>query len=147
MMSFEIPFETPDDIDDFFDDFSQKFESTFEKKGYIIAGYYNMKYSLNTDDDVLLGYDQYVVWSLCHIPFSYTIFDGENPLPNAAMFAPCSMYVYIKHGENKIVIGMPTLSSWAAALNITDKEKLDKIKQLDNEIPKIIESLGGIKTY
>ena len=147
MMTFEIPFEEPEDIDDFFDEFQEKFEAAFETKGYIIAGFYNMKYSLNSEADVLPDFDQYVVWSLCHIPFSYTIFDGKNPLPKAAMFAPCSMYVYIKKGENKMVIGMPTLGAWAAALNITDAEKLQKINQLDAEIPQIIQSLGGIKTY
>jgi len=147
MMTFELPFEEPDDIDDFFDEFQEEFESAFETKGYIIAGFYNMKYSLNTEADVLSDFDQYVVWSLCHIPFSYTIFDGENPLPKAAMFAPCSMYVYINKGENKMHIGMPTLGAWAAALNITDEKKLAKINQLDTEIPAIIESLGGIKTY
>lgn len=146
VMNFEISFEAPEDIDDFFDAFQEEFESAFETKGYIIAGFYNMKYSLNTDKDVLPGYDQYVVWSLCHIPFSYTIFDGKNPLPQAAIFAPCSMYAYIKHGENKIVIGMPTLNAWAAALGITDKEKLEKINQLDTEIPSIIRSLGGVDT-
>ena len=147
MMTFEIPFEEPDDIDDFFDEFQEEFESAFQTNKYIVAGYYNMKYSLNTEGDVLPNYSQYVVWSLCHIPFSYTIFDGENPLPKAAIFAPCSMYAYIKPGENKIVIGMPTLGAWAAALNITDAQKLKKIEQLDAEIPTIIESLGGIKTY
>ena len=126
--------------------FKRSFESTFEHKGYIIAGFYNMKYSLNSEEDVLPGYEQYVVWSLCHIPFSYTIFDGKNPLPQAAIFAPCSMYAYIKEGENKIVIGMPTLNAWAGALGITDKAKLDKINQLDSEIPAIIHSLGGIDT-
>ncbi|MEA3371824.1 MAG: hypothetical protein U9Q40_10840 [Campylobacterota bacterium] len=146
MMNFEIPFEEPEDIDDFFDDFQELFESTFEHKGYIIAGFYNMKYSLNSDDDVLPNYEQYVVWSLCHIPFSYTIFDGKNPMPQAAIFAPCSMYAYIKTGENKIVIGMPTLNSWAAALGITDKDKLEKINQLDTEIPSLIRSLGGVET-
>lgn len=147
MMTFEIPFEDIEDVDDFFDEFQETFESAFETKGYIIAGFYNMKYSLNSEKDVLPDYSNYVVWSLCHIPFSYTIFDGLSPLPKAAMFAPCSMYAYIKPGENKIVIGMPTLNAWAAALNITDKEKLKKIDQLDTEIPAVIESLGGVKTY
>jgi len=146
MMNFEIPFEEPEDIDDFFDDFQEKLEATFEHKGYIIAGFYNMKYSLNTEEDILPDYEQYVVWSLCHIPFSYTIFDGKNPLPQAAIFAPCSMYAYIKSGENKIVIGMPTLNAWAGALGITDKDKLEKINQLDSEIPAIIHSLGGVDT-
>jgi uncharacterized protein (DUF302 family) len=144
MMNFEIAFDEPEDIDDFFDEFQEKFEYAFESKGYIIAGFYNMKYSLNSDEDILPIYSQYVVWSLCHIPFSYTIFDGKAPLPKAAMFAPCSMYAYIKEGENKIIIGMPTLNAWAAALNITDKDKLLKINQLDSEIPAIIHSLGGV---
>ena len=143
MMNFEIPFEEPEDVDDFFDKFQEKFESSFQAKGYIIAGFYNMKYSLNTKPDQLPGFDEYVVWSLCHIPFSYTIFDGKNPLPQAAIFAPCSMYAYIKKGENKIVIGMPTLHAWASALGITEKDKLEKIDQLDTEIPAVIESLGG----
>ncbi len=146
MMNFEIPFEEPEDIDDFFDDFQELFESTFEHKGYIVAGFYNMKYSLNSEEDVLPDYEQYVVWSLCHIPFSYTIFDGKNPLPQAAIFAPCSMYAYIKMGENKIVIGMPTLRSWAAALGMKDADKLAKIKELDTQIPAIIRSLGGVET-
>lgn len=146
MMNFEVPFDAPEDLDDFFDEFQEEFEAAFENKGYIIAGFYNMKYSLNTDEDVMPGYNQYVVWSLCHIPFSYTIFDGNHPLPKAAIFAPCAMYAYIKEGENKIVIGMPTLGAWAAALGITDKEKLAKIDQLDTEIPAIIHSLGGVDT-
>jgi uncharacterized protein (DUF302 family) len=144
MMNFEIPFEKPEDIDTFFEEFQEKFESTFQTKGYIIAGFYNMKYSLNSNKDVLPIYSNFVVWSLCHIPFSYTIFDGKNPLPEAAVFAPCSMYAYVKEGENKIVIGMPTLTSWAAALGINDKEKLQKIEELDTEIPSIIHSFGGV---
>jgi len=146
MMNFEIPFDEPEDVDDFFDDFQERFEAAFETKGYIIAGFYNMKDSLNSDEDVMPDYTAYVVWSLCHIPFSYTIFDGKNPLPRAAIFAPCSMYAYIKEDENKIVIGMPTLGAWAAALGITDADKLEKIKQLDTEIPAIIHSLGGVDT-
>lgn len=144
MMNFEIPFEKPEDIDEFFEKFQEKFETTFQTKGYIIAGFYDMKYSLNSKEDVLPMYSNFVVWSLCHIPFSYTIFDGKDPLPEAAVFAPCSIYAYVKAGENKIVIGMPTLNAWAAALGITDKEKLQKIEELDTEIPSLIRSLGGV---
>ena len=145
MMNFEIPFEEPEDIDDFFDEFQEKFEAAFEHKGYIIAGFYDMKFSINTEEDVLPVYSSFVVWSLCHIPFSYTIFDGKEALPEAAMFAPCSMYAYIKEGENKVVIGMPTLNAWAAALNITQKDKLKKVSELDTEIPAILKSMGAIK--
>jgi len=145
MMNFEIPFEDPEDLDDFFDEFQEKFEATFEHKGYIIAGFYDMKFSINTEKDVLPVFSHFVVWSLCHIPFSYTIFDGKEAIPEAAMFAPCSIYAYIKEDEKKIVIGMPTLSAWAAALNITQKDKLQKVSELDTEIPAILESMGALR--
>ena len=144
MMNFEIPFEEPEDIDEFLEDFQEKFESTFEFKGYIIAGFYNVKESLNTDADVMPDYVSYWAFDLCHIEFSYNVFDGKEGVPMAGTFAPCSMYVYVREGENKIVIGMPTLRAWSGALGMTDPKKLDIIDKLDTEITSIIESLGGI---
>jgi len=143
MLNFEIPFEEPEDIDDFMDEFQEKFESTFETEGYIIAGFYNVKESFNTDEDVMPGYTMFWAYDLCHIEFSYNVFDGEKALPMAGIFAPCSMYVYIKEGENKIVIGMPSLRAWSGALGMTDPKKLDIIDKLDTEITKIIVGFGG----
>ena len=145
MMNIEIPFEDQEDIEDFMDEFQEKFEATFETKGYIIAGYYNLKESFNSEDDNLPSYATFWSYDLCHIPFSYTIFDGKYAQPMAGIFAPCSMYVYVKEGENKIVIGMPTLSAWGAAMGITEKVQLDKMKGLDKEITSILKSFGGIE--
>jgi len=143
MMNFEIPFEEPEDIDDFLDSFQEKFESTFETKGFVIAGFYNIKESFNNEEDVMPAFTSFWSYDLCHIPFSYTIFDGKKAMPEAGIFAPCSMYIYRKEGENKLVIGMPTLSAWAGALGITDVDKMRYIKQLDTSIPEIIHGLGG----
>lgn len=143
MMNFEIAFDEQEDIDDFLDSFQEKFEHTFETKGFVIAGFYNIKESFNNDEDVMPGFTSFWSYALCHIPYSYAIFDGDHAMPEAGIFAPCSMYVYVKEGENKIVIGMPTLSSWFSALGITQKNKLEYIRQLDFEIPEIIKSLGG----
>ena len=129
--------------DDFLDEFQEKFEYTFEMKGFVIAGFYNIKESFNNEEDVMPGFTSFWSYDLCHIPFSYTIFDGKNAMPEAGIFAPCSMYIYKKEDENKLVIGMPTLAAWASALGITNEEKLRYIKQLDEEIPEILESLGG----
>ncbi|MDB2562000.1 hypothetical protein N9X61_00190 [Sulfurimonas sp.] len=144
MMNFEIPFDEPEDIDDLLDEFRDNIEYAFLSKGYIIAGFYNIKESFNSDDDVMEGFTSFWSYSLCHLPFSYAVFDGERAIPGAGIFAPCSIYMYIKEGENKLVIGMPTLRTWAVALGITDREKLEKIVQLDEEIPEIFKSLGGI---
>jgi len=141
MMNFEIAFDTPEDIDDFFDEFQEKYEYAFESKGYIIAGFYNMKYSLNTDEDILPNYDQYVVWSLCHIPFSYTIFDGAKPLPKAAMFAPCSMYAYIKKGENKIY----RIDAFDSVKIVTDKDTATSDRGVYNIESGIATLTGSVK--
>jgi len=145
MMNFEIAFDEPEDIDDFLDDFQERFEAVFETKGFVIAGFYNIKESFNNDEDVMPGFTSFWSYALCHIPYSYAIFDGKHAMPEAGIFAPCSMYVYVKEGENKIVIGMPTLSSWFSALGITQQYKLEYIRQLDFEIPEIIKSLGGVE--
>lgn len=145
MMNIEIPFEEQEDVEEFMDEFQEKFESTFEHKGYIIAGYYNVKESFNSSDDNFPDYVTFWSYDLCHIPFSYSIFDGKNAQPLAGIFAPCSVYVYVKKGENKIVIGMPTLAAWGAAMGITDKEQLAKMNGLDEEITSILKGFGGVE--
>lgn len=143
MLNFEIPFEEPDDLDDFMDSFQEEFEPAFEFKEYIIAGFYNLKESLNTQGDAMPGYHTFWLYDLCHIEFSYHVFDGENAIPMAGIFAPCSMYVYVKKGENKIVIGLPSLSAWAGAFGMKDPEKIKVINKLDEEITEIIVDMGG----
>ncbi|MBL0708801.1 MAG: hypothetical protein JJW00_07140 [Sulfurimonas sp.] len=145
MMHYEIAFEEPEDIDDFLEEFQEKFEYAFETNGFVVAGFYNIKESFNSQEDVMPIYTSFWSYSLCHIPFSYTIFDANGALPIAGIFAPCAMYIYVKEGENKLVIGMPTLSSWAGALGITNKKKLDYIDKLDEEIPSILRGLGAKK--
>jgi len=144
MMNFEIAFEEQEDVDDFLDEFQESFEYAFETKGFVIAGFYNIKESFNNEEDVMPGFTSFWSYALCHIPYSYAIFDGPKARPEAGIFAPCSMYVYVKEGENKIVIGMPTLSAWFVALGIEERDKLEYIRQLDLEIPKILEALGAV---
>ena len=144
MMNFEVPFERPEDLDDFIDDFQEKFEEVFEDKEYIIAGFYNYKESFDGVDR-LPSYDAFWVYSLCHFKFSYTVFDNEGGRPDAGLFAPCSMYMYIKKDTNTLVVGMPRLANWAATLGIEDENRLALVKQLDKEIPEIMVSLGAIE--
>lgn len=142
MMNFEVPFERPEDLDDFIDEFQEKFEKAFEDKEYIIAGFFNYKESYDGVDR-LPSFDAFWTYSLCHFKFSYTVFDNAGHRPEAGLFAPCSMYMYIKKDSNILVVGMPRLANWAAALDIKDEKRLGLVKQLDKEIPEIMVSLGA----
>ncbi len=148
MMNFELTFERPEDLSEFVDGFQEEFEAAFEEKKYIIAGYKNFREAYSDLEQDFSKYDAYFVYSLCHFAFSSDIFnlvDGQkgDARPDAGVFAPCSMYMYIEKGSNKMVIGMPKLENWISVMSIKDKKMIDDIHMLDKEIIAIMEGLGA----
>ena len=142
MINFEYEFERPEDIDDFIDEFQNKFSLAFMDKKYLIAGYHNFMFDLEDAEEILEGYDAFWTYSLCHLEYSYNMFDNKGAHPEAGLFAPCSMYMYIKKDTNKLVVGMPTLVNWSDALGITDEKRVGLVHKLDKEIPEILTALG-----
>jgi uncharacterized protein (DUF302 family) len=143
MMNFEVEFDAGMELDDVIDEFQEQFEEKFEENKYIIAGFLNLK---ETDgEDTIPEYDAFWSYSLCHFKFSYTVFDNEGGRPEAGLFAPCTMYMYIKKGSNKIVVGMPRLENWSAMLGMKG-ERAELAAKLDIEIPSIMKELGAIET-
>ena len=141
MMNFEVTFDRPDDISEFVDTFQEEYEAAFEDKKYIIAGFKNFKEDFEEAELDFSEYDAFFVYSLCHFTFSYNVFNKGRP--DAGIYAPCSMYAYIKKDSNTMVMGMPTLANWQATMNITDPAKLEWIKKIDSEIIEIMKSLGA----
>ena len=141
MINFEYTFERPEDLDDFVDEFQNKFALAFIAKKYLIAGFHNF---LDTDngDDMLEDFDIFWTYSLCHLEYSYNMFDNEGGRPDAGLFAPCTMYMYVKKGTNKLVVGMPKLINIMDNLNIKDPKRVALIKKLDKEIPEILTTFG-----
>jgi len=142
MLNFEYTFERPDDLEDFIDEFQNKFELAFVDKKYLIAGYHNFMEGTDDAEKILKGYDAFWTYSLCHLEYSYNMFDNKDAHPEAGLFAPCSMYMYIKKNSNLLVVGMPTLQNWSDTLNITDEKRVGLVHKLDKEIPAILTSLG-----
>jgi len=140
MMTFEVPLNGAS-LDAFTSDFQGKFEEIMEKHHYIIAGYKDIKGSM-TDNNIEFGrYDAYWVYSLCHFKFSEGIFNHGRP--DAGAFAPCSMYMYVEKGSNKLMVGMPKLENWIAVMGINDPKMVDSIHGLDKEITELMVGLGA----
>jgi len=142
VINFKYKFKRPEDLDDFIDDFQNEFELAFIDRKYLIAGYHNFMDSLDNAEEILSDYDAFWTYSLCHLEYSYNMFDNNNSHPEAGLFAPCSMYMYIKKNSNTVIVGMPTLKNWSDTLNITDKKRVDLIDKLDKEIVEILIKLG-----
>lgn len=141
MMTFELAVDRSGGLSNFIDDFQGKFEAIFEKNKYIIAGYKNIKDSMDEKNIAFDRFDAYWVYSLCHFKFSEGIFNQGRP--DAGVLAPCSMYMYIDKDSNKMVIGMPRLETWNAVMGIKDQKMIDSIKELDKEIISIMVELGA----
>jgi len=142
MINFEYNFEEPEDIDEFIDEFQNKIELAFIDKGYLIAGFHNFMEATDDAETILEEYDAFWTYSLCHLEFSYNVFDNKGARPEAGLFAPCTMYMYIRKGTNKVVIGMFRLHNWSDTLKIEDEKRLSLIEQLDIEIPEILTAYG-----
>ncbi len=143
MMTFEFPVDTSMATEDFTDEFQEKFEAAFEAKHYIIAGFKNFKETYEDLEMPFERYDSFFVYGLCHFTFSYNLFNKGRP--DAGVFAPCAMYFYIDKGSNKMIVGMPRLSTWVSVMNMTDKTKIEWTKKIDTEIIGIMKSLGGVE--
>jgi hypothetical protein len=146
MINFEYEFEIPDDIEDFMDDFQNAFEEAFIEKKYLIAGYHNFMEGTDDAEEILKDYDAFWTYSLCHLEFSYNMFDNKDAHPEAGLFAPCTMYMYIPKGSGKLIIGMYRLHNWTDSLNITDTLRVGLVEKLDREIPEILTALGMTAT-
>ncbi|QSZ43063.1 hypothetical protein GJV85_04260 [Sulfurimonas aquatica] len=141
MMTYEFEFDRPEDITEFTATFQEEFEAAFEENKYIIAGFKDFKEGYEDLEMEFEEYDAYWVYSLCHFTFSYNMFNKGRP--DTGVFAPCSMYMYIKEGTNKLVIGMPKLSNWIAVGSVKDRAKIEWTKKIDSEIMSIMKSLGA----
>jgi len=141
MMTFEVPFERGASLEAFKSDFQSKFEEKFEENKYIIAGYKDIKGSMTDNNVEFSRFDEYWVYSLCHFKFSEGIFNQGRP--DAGAFAPCSMYMYVEKGSNKLIVGMPRLENWIAVMGIKDPKMVDSIHALDKEITEIMIGLGA----
>lgn len=142
MMTFEIPVERKNgSVESFVSDFQGEFEAKFEENKYIIAGFKNMIDAMANAEVKFDRYDAYWVYSLCHFRFSEGIFN--NGRPDAGVFAPCSMYMYIDKGSNKMIVGMPRLETWTAVMGIKDQKMIDSINALDKDIIRIMKELGA----
>ncbi|MEA1916048.1 MAG: hypothetical protein U9N42_00805 [Campylobacterota bacterium] len=141
MMKFEMQIERGDDLSEFIDEFQEQFEAVFEEHKYIIAGYKNFKETYEDMEADFSKYDAYFVYSLCHFKFSEGIFNQGRP--DAGVFAPCSMYLYIEKGSNTMKIGMPKLQNWVSVMNIKDKKMVNSVKELDKEIIKLMQGMGA----
>jgi len=138
-----LKFKKPDDIEEFMEDFVEKHDTHFANHNFIIAGFKDYKFDYDDMDLKFEKYDAYWVSLLCHFKFSNSIFN--HGMPEAGMFAPCSVYFYIPQGKNELHVGYASVDNWVNALNFKDKKRIEYMKRIDAEVVEVFKEMGFVK--
>ena len=135
-------FDRTDDMDmeEFVEDFVMEHDGRFSKHNFIIAGFIDFKFEYSDMDLEFDKYDAYWVSLLCHFEFSNSIFN--RGIPEAGMFAPCSVYFYVPKGTNELHVGYASVDNWINALEFTDEERIKYMRAIDAEVVETFKELG-----
>ncbi|QOY54869.1 DUF302 domain-containing protein [Candidatus Sulfurimonas marisnigri] len=102
----------------------------FDLYGFVIPSKLNVNESLKESP-----YDFYETISICKLPVIYTV---SLTRPEAAAFAPCSLMLYKKKDEDKIVLGFPAVHNWISSAHVENKEATDVLLKAQKQFESIL---------
>ena len=127
---------SPDEWEDAKEEFQMSFEGELSPNGFVMAGFSDLNYDF--EENNYEGYYFYDVYSICKLPVIYTVAKSR---PEAGAFAPCSLYLYMKKGEEKMHIAFPSVNNWISAMAIDDKASLEELNDAQKRMQKILSGL------
>ena len=132
VVSFDMELDE-DEWEDEKDEFQMTVEGELKPNGFVMAGFNDLNYVFK--EEKFEDYDFYDVYSICKLPVIYTI---AQTRPEAGAFAPCSLYMYKKKGENMMHIAFPAVANWISSLSVDDKKGLEVLKDAKGRMQKIL---------
>ena len=125
----ELEVEEGDSIVDAKDSFKEEFEGELGPVGFLIPKSYALKHE---------GYDFFDTYSIIRFNAIYPV---SKDHPDAGAYAPFSLVMYKKKGEETVHIGFPSISNWNSDLDITDKEIVKTVNETHNMVKDILVEL------
>ena len=135
VVSFEMEVDA-EEWEDEKDDLQMTLESELKPNGFVMAGFNDINYVFK--EEKYEAYDFYDVYSICKLPVIYTI---AQTRPEAGAFAPCSLFMYKKKGEDVMHMGFPAVANWISSLSVEDKKGLEVLKDAKGRMHNILTEL------
>ena len=127
--SMELEIEDGATYTDLKEEFKEEFESELAPVGFLVPKSYTFEHS---------DYDFFDTYSI--IRFN-AIFPVSKNSPDAGAYAPFSVVLYKKKGEENMHIAFPSIDNWIKDLDMTDKETIQAVQQTHNMVIEILEGL------
>ncbi len=113
-------------------------ESGFEPLGFVMPGFVDFNEELTHEGTVESPYDFYDTYSICKLKVIYTV---ALTRPEASAFAPCTVMVYKKKDEDKIVMGFPAVYNWMSSAKVDDKEAHAVLMKAQEDFESILKDI------
>jgi len=127
-----------DDADEARDDLKMNLEGGFAPKGFIMPATMDFDNDILDDDDPKNPFEFYESYSICKLPVIYTVAKSR---PEAAAFAPCTLMVYKKKNEDKIVFGFPSVYNWLSSARVENKEAKKTLLKAQKDFESILKEI------
>lgn len=134
---FETEFELEDDMTyiDAKEAFEEEFAGEIGTVGFLVPKLYKLQENVFKEKG---DYDFYDTYSI--IRFN-VIFPVSKNHPDAGSYAPFSLAIYKKKGDNTVHISYPSIDNWINDLGITDKDVIAEVKKTQDMMSGILAEL------
>ncbi|MGB5965012.1 MAG: DUF302 domain-containing protein [Sulfurimonadaceae bacterium] len=131
-------FEMEVDVDDWADakeELQMTIEDGFKPAGFVMSNYTEYNYILTEEGTKESPFDFYDTYSICKLKVIYNV---AKTRPEAAAFAPCTLMVYKKKGDDKIVMGFPGVYNWMSSAHVEDKNAKEVLMKAQTDFEQIL---------
>ncbi|RLA76093.1 MAG: hypothetical protein DRG78_19695 [Epsilonproteobacteria bacterium] len=115
--------------------FEEEFAGEIGSLGFLVPKLYKLQEDVFKENG---DYDFYDTYSI--IRFN-VIFPVSKNHPDAGSYAPFSLAIYKKKGEDTVHINYPSIDNWIDDLSITDKKVIAEVKKTQSMVIEILEEL------
>ena len=123
----------PEEAEDLKEEVEMVLEDGLKPIGFVMANFLDYNYFLKEAGiDTYIFYDTY---SLCKLKVIYTV---SKIRPEAGVFAPCTMAVYQKKGDDKLKMVYPNVYNWMATLALDDPQSLKELEKAQSDIVELL---------
>jgi uncharacterized protein (DUF302 family) len=126
-----------DEWEDAKEELQMTIEDGFKPMGFVMSNYTEYNYILTDEGKVESPFDFYDTYSICKLKVIYNV---AKTRPEASAFAPCTMMVYKKKGDDKIVMGFPGVYNWMSSARVEDKNAKAVLMKAQKDFENILKN-------
>jgi len=127
-----------DDYEDAKDELVMGIQGGLSPKGFVLSNTLDFDMVISEDESVKDPFDFYDSYSICKLKVIYNV---AKTRPQASAFAPCTMMMYKKKGEDKIVIGFPGVYNWLSSARVQDPAAEAELMKAQHDFESLLSDL------